>query len=143
MAGLLTMKRRRPEQILQAAVCQHLQLRGAKGMFWWHHPAGGQRSRTEAAIFKGIGAKPGIPDLLFLKDSQLLCLELKAEGGRLSSAQVACHEALRAAGALVATAVGLDEALEVLEAWGLVRGTSWTRSPAVGFPTAMMTGIAQ
>jgi hypothetical protein len=84
----------------------------------------------------------GIPDLIIIKDGAVFGLELKSENGRLSPSQAACHEAMRAAGALVAVASGLNEALEVLERWHILRGTSWTRSPALlGLPTAVMTGV--
>jgi hypothetical protein len=45
-------------------------------------------------------------------------LELKAPGGRVTPIQLAAHDELRPAGAEVAIAVGIDEALEVLERWG-------------------------
>jgi hypothetical protein len=45
-----------------------------------------------------------------------------AAGGRLSPAQRECHEQMRAAGAEVATAVGIDAALAQLAEWRLLRG---------------------
>jgi hypothetical protein len=48
-------------------------------------------------------------------------LELKAPGGRSTEAQ-ATIAAMEAAGAFTALAEGLDCALAVLEAWGLLRG---------------------
>jgi hypothetical protein len=67
-------------------------------------------------------------------------LELKAVGGQLSPAQLACHDAMRAAGAMVATATGLDEAIRQLEAWNLLRGTAGPRRLVAGLPSAAMTG---
>jgi hypothetical protein len=55
-------------------------------------------------------------------ESPDLRLELKAAGGRLSPPQREAHAAMRAAGATVAVAVGLDNALRQLERWKLLRG---------------------
>ena len=49
-------------------------------------------------------------------------LELKSPGGRLSPAQRDVLDTLRAAGATVSVAYGLDAALAHLEAWDLLRG---------------------
>jgi hypothetical protein len=54
-------------------------------------------------------------------DSRTYGLELKAAGGTLSPAQRECHERMRAAGAEVATAVGIDAALAQLAQWRLFK----------------------
>ena len=51
-------------------------------------------------------------------------LELKAEGGRLTEAQEHVLIKLRAAGATATHAHGLDQALRILECWGLLQGRS-------------------
>jgi hypothetical protein len=79
------------------------------------HPA-------EARILAGLGTHAGTPDLILIKDGHTYALELKAPGGRLSAAQRCAHEALRNAGATVATTSSLDDSLAVLEGWGLLRG---------------------
>jgi hypothetical protein len=114
---------RRPEQAIQKAICQHLTMRGHRDLYWWHHPGGGVRSPIEAAIFRSIGAKPGLPDIFLLHRGHLFGLELKAKGGRLSPTQATAHVLLRQAGATVEVATGLDEALAILERWGLLRGS--------------------
>jgi hypothetical protein len=40
-------------------VFEHLRWRGAPNVFAFHPPNGGKRSPTEAAIFKGLGARAG------------------------------------------------------------------------------------
>jgi len=115
---------RRPEQLIHRAVVGHLQARGTKGLVFWHHPAGGRRSPIEARIFKGLGAKAGLPDLLILRDGRLYGLELKAAKGRTSMAQITMHLELERAGATMGTAYGLDEALAWLEGKGLLRGVA-------------------
>jgi hypothetical protein len=116
------MKRRRPEQQIQHAVFEHLALRGVNDAFIFHVPNGGWRSRIEAAILKGTGVKAGVPDIIAIKDGRCYALELKAPGGQVTPVQRDAHAALTAAGATVAVAVGLDEALERMERWGLLRG---------------------
>lgn len=74
-----------------------------------------------------------------IKDGTVFGLKLKAHGGRLSSAQRQCHDQMRAAGAIVATCTGIDEALRQLQAWRLLRGTAGPRSPIAGLPTVVMT----
>ena len=44
-----------------------------------------------------------------------------AIGGRLSADQIAVHDAMRRAGAAVSTVYDVDEALERLSEWGLLR----------------------
>lgn len=118
------MKRRRdPEQQIQRAVFQHIAARGAPGLFAFAVPNGGWRTKAEAAIFKGLGVKPGVPDICLIHDGKPYFLELKAEGGKPSDTQLLRIDEIMAAGADVAVAYGLDRAIEVLEKWGLLRGT--------------------
>jgi len=115
-------RRPRPEDAIQRAVFDHLRVRAAPGVFAFHPANGGWRSRIEASILKGLGVRAGVPDVIAIHRGQAFTLELKAPGGKLTEAQIAAHDALCAAGAEVATTVGLDCALEVLETWGLLRG---------------------
>jgi hypothetical protein len=115
---------RRPEQDLQRAVAQHLAWRARPGIWWTHVPLGGWRTKVEAAILNGMGTRRGTPDLLLAYRGRMFALELKSDRGRLTANQRACHENLERAGVQVATAYGLDEALGMLEAWGLLRGSA-------------------
>ena len=112
----------RREQQIHRAVVQHLRARAVPGVVWWHSPNGGWRAATEAKIFKSLGVKPGLADLVFLHDGQFFALELKAPGGRLTESQAAFLDDVEAAGGIVACAEGLDAALRKLERWGLLRG---------------------
>jgi hypothetical protein len=115
---------RRPEEQLQRAVIGHLVWRARPGVFAFHVPNGGWRSRTEAAILKSIGTVAGVPDVLCIFEGRTYALELKAKGGRVTDVQRVTHDRMRAAGAEVATAVGIDAALAQLEQWRLLRGRS-------------------
>jgi hypothetical protein len=111
---------RQPEAGIQRATVDHLYLRARPGV-WWAAINNNPRSVVAGALAKAAGCKAGLPDLLLLRRGQLYALELKADGGRVSPVQKACHAELRDAGAEVAVARGIDEALAQLEEWGLIR----------------------
>jgi hypothetical protein len=122
----------RPEDQIQRAVFQHFAARSAPGVFAFAVPNGGLRSGKrnrkgvpiEAAILKGLGVRAGVPDIVAVKDGRAFFLELKAVGGRLGGKQIMAQSELREAGATVAVAVGLDDALSWLERSGLLRGST-------------------
>ena len=115
-------RRRQPEAELQRSVIEHLRLRAERDLFWMHYPAGGYRSPVEAMVFKGLGVQPGVPDILIIHGGKCFGLELKSEHGRVTPAQLDCHERMERAGAVVGIARGIDEAVAWLEAHGLLRG---------------------
>ena len=116
-------------QQIQRAVFEHLAVRAASAVFAFHPANGGWRCRIKGAILKGMGVKAGVPDIIAIKNGQCYALELKAPDGRLTPVQRDAHAALAAAGATVAVAYGLDDALARLRAWGLVRGSCQGRRP--------------
>ena len=69
---------------------------------------------------KGLGVVAGVPDVIAIKDGHCYALELKAAGGKLTKKQEDVLIALRRAGATASHAHGLDQALRMLEAWGLL-----------------------
>jgi hypothetical protein len=119
----MTRRRRHPEDDIQRAVFEHLAVRGASDVFAFHPANGGWRSRIEAAILKGLGVRPGVPDVIAIKAGRAYAIELKAPGGRVTEAQRSTQAALRAAGADVAVAHGLDAAIDQLERWKLLNGS--------------------
>jgi hypothetical protein len=123
------MKRAQPEAAIQRAVFLHLRTRGAPGVFAFHPANGGYRKPVEAAIKKGLGVTAGLPDVIAIHDGRVHGLEIKAPGGQISAPQLATLAQMREAGAVVAVAVGLDQALRQLEGFGLLRGKA-ALSPA-------------
>lgn len=119
----------RPEQDIHKAVVSHLNVRAERDVFFWHTPNGGKRGMIEAKIFKSLGVRAGIPDLIFLNRGKMYALELKAIKGRLSSSQAQCISAMRWCGAEVAVAHSLDEALVTLECWGILKRDCSSRVP--------------
>jgi hypothetical protein len=76
------------EQQIQKAVFSHLSQRGAAGIFAWHPFSGGYRRPKEAAIYKGLGAIAGLPDVMVLHNGRLFCLRAK-EGRRAGNTETA------------------------------------------------------
>jgi hypothetical protein len=127
-------RRGRDEEQIQAALVLHLTVRAVAGLVWWHTPNGGNRSVAEAGRFKALGVKAGVPDVLALHAGRLFALELKAERGRVSEAQEAMLADLEAAGATVAVAFSLDDALATLMRWGLIKGARVAGGPSGAVP---------
>jgi hypothetical protein len=123
--------RRRNEQLVHRAVVEHLRLRAVPRLLWFHVPNGGQRNKTEAAIFKGLGVQAGVSDLILLHDAKFFALELKAVGGKPAEAQLQFQHDVIAAGGRAAITIGLDAAIEQLEQWGLLCGTAMIRRDAM------------
>ena len=85
----------------------------------YHHiPNGGKRGKREAAIFKAMGVKAGVPDL-FLPCAREgyhgLYVEMKALDGRPSKAQLEMLKALSGQGYRCVVCHGADEARRVIE----------------------------
>jgi hypothetical protein len=118
---LHTRRRAQPERQIQVAVGNHLAWRAPPDVWWTHFPAGGRRSRINGAILKGMGTRAGVPDLLIVSRGRLFALELKAERGRLSPVQRETHAAMREAGAVIGVAGDVDQAIDLLTEWGLLR----------------------
>jgi hypothetical protein len=124
MSGARPPRRQRPEDTIQRAIVQHYRQRAASGVFMFAVPNGGYRRPVEAAILKSTGVVAGVPDMIWIKNGQVYGLELKAEGGRPTEAQLATIAKMKEAGAHCCVAAGLDRALAVLEAWQLLVGRS-------------------
>ena len=84
----------------------------------YHIPNGGIRSKPEAARFKKIGVKPGVPDL-FLPVARGgwhgLFIEMKRKhGGRLSEDQAAWIKALEQQHYCAVVCAGAEEACDTI-----------------------------
>jgi hypothetical protein len=116
-----TPKRDNPEERLQAAIVQHLNLLAPDNVIWFHPANGGMRSKRTAARMKALGVVPGVPDLAFvLADGRSAFLELKSPVGRLSPAQKAFGEKCARMEVEYAVSSDLDQCLSILKAWGVL-----------------------
>ena len=114
------MSRSQPEFRLACVVSDFL-AHAVPGLPITHIPLGENRDPITGSRLKRMGARRGYPDYMgaIPPHGRLLCLELKAEGGRLSPEQRAVKEALEAAGAVFAVIRSLDELRTVLELHGV------------------------
>ena len=115
-------KRRSEEQVIHKTIVSHLMARGVRDLVFLHPANGGARSPIEGAILKTLGVIPGAPDLLLWHEGRSFALEVKTEVGRATEAQLELLDRLSTAGVFTAIVHGLDRALAVLEAWGLLKG---------------------
>jgi hypothetical protein len=119
-AALKTKGPRVSETSVQRTLVQYLGWCCSPNIAWWHTPNGGKRDRISAAILKAMGTKAGVPDLMFIVRGRLHGLELKAEGGSLSSSQKAMRDEIEQAGGVWEAAKGLEAALRILAQWGVI-----------------------
>jgi len=109
------------EETIHFALVEHIQHRVRPGVFWTHVPSGERRPPGVGGKLKGMGLRKGVPDFHFLIAGQAYYLELKRVGGKTSREQREAITDITAAGGIVEVAEGLDEALRILAAWGIIR----------------------
>jgi len=110
------------EQTIQRAAFRHIAQRGVPNLFAFHPANGGFRRPIEAKILERQGVRAGVPDVILIHAGRTYGLEIKAEGGRPTKAQLDALVAMEAAGATVAVTARLDRTIEQLEQWRLLRG---------------------
>jgi hypothetical protein len=123
-------RRRSPEAAIQRALCQHLDIRGAPGLVWFHVPQGNKLGgkisakgiAIQGAINRALGVKRGVSDLIFLHDAKFYALEIKVDGRTPTAEQLEFIDRVNAAGGFATWCAGLDRAIACLTAWGLLRG---------------------
>lgn len=118
----------RPEQTMHKDIAKHIRARGVPGLVWWHTANGarygGKNPAMHGAIMKSLGVRAGVSDFVFLHKGLFYALELKAAGGKPTEAQQSFMDDVNRAGGFACYVAGLDTALKVLEAWGLVKGAT-------------------
>jgi hypothetical protein len=111
-----TKTRAHPEDDIQRAACEFWALCYPQTWAMTFHPPNGlaAKNRKLAAIFKGLGVKPGVFDLLCIArrgSFNGFALELKAQRGVVSAAQNEWRERFIAQGWHTEIAHSLDKAL--------------------------------
>lgn len=88
-----------------------------------HSPNGGHRSKREGAVFRGMGVRPGFPDLIYpapVGGYSGVAFELKTASGRLSDEQRDWLAWLECQGYRVAAPRSVGELLTIVcEVFGL------------------------
>ncbi len=102
-AVVVALRRRLPPGSLVAAVTNH------------------SRSKHQTFALLAQGMLPGMPDLLVFTSYHVFGIEMKAPGGRLSSAQQSTQAGLRALGVpVLAECASVQQAVAWLELQGVV-----------------------
>lgn len=109
-----------PKEVqIHISLFEHLRLRRRENVLAFHVPNGGYRDKREGAKLRAMGVKPGVSDVTVIhrRDGALrvLFLELKADRGKPTDAQIEFAKEASAIGCDCEVAVGIDEALAVLE----------------------------
>lgn len=106
-------KPRKLEEGLQKTCADWLNL---KGYLWWHTPnAGGGYGTTPGARagymakMKRLGTKPGVPDIMILRNGTLYMAELKAPKGVVSDEQKRFMLRAESEGAVCAVVRSLEQ----------------------------------
>jgi hypothetical protein len=113
----------RPKELAMHLAVADLLRRFARADWrWGHYPAGEHRDVRTAAKLKAMGTQPGWPDIvLFDPTGRLHALELKREDETLTDVQEDFQTWCIARGVPHSVSRSVDEALMVLDAWGVLR----------------------
>jgi hypothetical protein len=106
------------EHVFHKQVAQFLTFALGGAAFFSTIPLGGG-GRLRGAMLKGVGVKPGLPDILILDGGRALWLELKSTHGKVSAAQRDTHALLRRAKSPVGVVRNLDEVITFLRFHGV------------------------
>ena len=112
-------RRKTPEQDFQKAVAQYLTLALPTPEAWFTTIPAGGGGKVRGAILKGMGYKPGTPDMLVIYDGQASWLELKTGRAKCSRPQELCCDALHNAGCNWALVRTLEEVESALRTFGV------------------------
>ena len=107
------------EDSLQVAIANYLRLQYPKA-FWCHPPNGGKRNVIEAAKFKKMGVRAGLPDILIFEridDCAGLFLELKAGKNKETELQIFAMNELRRNGWIGWIVYNFDDAKVFIDAY--------------------------
>lgn len=125
-------RRAHPEDDLQIAVKEFLDVALPVDAVFHHSPNGGWRKKREAARFKRMGVKPGWPDCTIIWQGRAYFIELKIGSNTPSLTQIACHTALRIAKGKVEIAKSVEDVERLLRhVWGVPLQASVLPSGAV------------
>lgn len=108
------MARRYPEQEMQKAVARFLDVSLPPQTVFFHIPNGGKRNPGEAAKFKAMGVRAGVPDICIIHRGRSIFIELKTADGKVSKTQTEMMATLTLAGAVCTVCRSVDEVEEFL-----------------------------
>jgi hypothetical protein len=112
------------EYPVHIAIADMLRMALLPGWVWFHVPNGEQRSKAAGGRLKRMGVRPGVSDFLLVSPfgAQLHALELKRKHKSPSSDQTKFLQAIVDAGGRAEWCDTFEDAVEVLEFWGAIKG---------------------
>lgn len=113
--------RKQPERALHNAVAAFLRVALPPEYVWTTFPAGGG-GKIRGAQLQAMGLRQGWPDVQILSPyglSHFIGIELKAAKGRLSPAQIECHQDIERAGGDVIVCRSVEEVETALRMRGV------------------------
>ncbi|WP_336163562.1 VRR-NUC domain-containing protein [Acinetobacter ursingii] len=114
------------EQITLMSWAHHVKFgNGRLSDYLIHIPNGGSRNVIEAAKFKKMGVKAGVPDLQLLVPNGLihgLWIELKSKAGKLQPSQRLMMQRLEEQGYMCKVCFGADEAIQEIKNYLCLNG---------------------
>lgn len=87
----------------------------------FHVPNGGKRNAIEAAKFKAMGTRPGVPDLICFHKGQTFAIEMKYGKGKLTENQKRFHKYMEGHSIEVYTISSFDDFKELIESKVMVK----------------------
>lgn len=114
----------KPENGLQYACIEFMWVAALPDVLYCHVPNEGERSKGQRIHMWKMGLLPGFPDLQFFRNGKAYFIELKMPGKSLSDDQWKVRRRLEAAGFDCAVCRTLEDFIETVTGWGLVKGNS-------------------
>lgn len=108
-----------PEDKLQLAVLEYLELVIDEPYECYHTPNSGRRTQAAANLFKMLGVTPGVPDLTLITGRGLNFIELKHGKNKPSAAQADFMSRVRSLGCGTAVCYSIEDVRNALKAWGI------------------------
>ncbi len=120
------------EELVHLSLVEHLRWRADKRVIWWHTPNELVRTEAQAKKFKAMGGRAGVYDFAFIMPREVgvpsdriifgvpSFLELKVAGGIVSKEQLRFAADCDAIGIENAIAWNIDQAVAILQAWGIL-----------------------
>jgi hypothetical protein len=102
------------EAEIQKAVFQQLRTRAHQDAVFWHVPNGPEARRK-------AGYLEGCHDVHVWHRGNFFTLELKADKGRATEAQLKFRDRINGTGGFSMVVTGLDNAVACLEGWGILK----------------------
>jgi hypothetical protein len=110
------------EHSMQVSLLAVLKLKARRDVYWFAVPNAGRRSPRHGAWMRAEGMRSGVADLCFMTTGGQCCwLELKTGKNKMTQDQLDFESICIKLGHPYAAVYSIDQALGVLQEWGLLR----------------------